>query len=48
MGQAKNTAGTDIAGQGAPLPIDDNVKVTVAQANDGDGVTVTLLVDDGK
>ena len=48
MAQAKNQSGTDISGMGAPIAISDYVKVTIAQANDGDGVTMTLYWDDGR
>ena len=48
MAQADNQAGADITGMGAPIAISDYVKVTIAQANDGDGVTMTLYWDDGR
>lgn len=47
LAQADNQAGVDITGMGAPIAIDDYVTVTIAQANNGDGVTATILWDDG-
>lgn len=46
MNQADNTSGADISGQGSPVAVDDYIKVTIAQANDGDGVTATILYED--
>jgi len=46
MHQAVNNANTAITGMGTPIAIDDYVKVTISQANDGDGVTATILYDD--
>lgn len=46
MAQAKNTAATDISGMGRPLKTACNLSVTIAQANDGDGVTATIMWDD--
>ena len=46
MNQADNTVGADITNQGSPVAIEDYVKVTIAQANDGDGVTATIIYDD--
>jgi hypothetical protein len=48
MAQAKNQAGADITGMGRPLRVGGNVSVTIAQANDGDGVTATIVWDDGR
>lgn len=47
MNQAKNTAGADITGMGSPVAIDDYVTLTIAQANNADGVTATIIYDDG-
>lgn len=46
MAQADNQAGADITNQGAPIAVADYVKVTIAQANNGDGVTATIVWDD--
>lgn len=46
MNQADNTVGTDITGMGSPIAIEDYVDVTIAQANDGDGVTVTIIYEE--
>lgn len=46
MAQADNQAGADITNQGAPIVVADYVKVTIAQANNGDGVTATIVWDD--
>lgn len=48
MAQADNQAGTDITNQGTPIPVMDYVKVTIAQVNNDDGVTVTIVWDDGR
>lgn len=46
MAQAQlNTDGTDITNQGTPIVVNDLVKVTIAEVNDDDGLTVTLLVE---
>jgi hypothetical protein len=46
MNQADNTAGTDITNQGSPVAVDDYVKVTIAQANNDDGVVAVILYED--
>jgi len=44
MAQAQNRAGAaDITNQGVPIVIADYIKVTIAQANSGDGVTATII-----
>jgi hypothetical protein len=43
MAQAQNQAGADITNQGKPIVINDRVKVTIAQANNDDGVTATIV-----
>jgi|SaaInl8_200m_RNA_FD_contig_31_801865_length_503_multi_3_in_0_out_0_1 hypothetical protein len=43
LAQAQNQAAADITNQGAPLAVSDYLKVTIAQANNGDGVTATIL-----
>lgn len=48
LAQAKNQAGADITGMGTRIAVADYVRVTIAQANDNDGVTATLVWDDGK
>jgi hypothetical protein len=40
-----NTSGAAITNQGSPVIVDDYISVTIAQANDADGVKVTLLVE---
>lgn len=46
MAQAQlNTTGADITNQGAPIVVNDLVKVTIAQVNNDDGLTVTLFVE---
>jgi hypothetical protein len=47
MQQAKNTAGTDISGMGREIYVSANLTLTIAQANNADGVTATILWDDG-
>jgi hypothetical protein len=46
MAQADNQAGTDITNQGAPIAVNDYLKVTIAQANNDDGVIATIVWDD--
>ena len=46
MAQADFVSGADITNQGAEIAVDDYVKVTIAQANDADGVVATLVWDD--
>lgn len=46
MAQAVNQSNVTITGMGQFIPIADYVRVTIAQANDGDGVTATILWDD--
>lgn len=48
MAQADNQAGTDITGMGAPIAVSDYLTVTIAQANDADGVVATIVWDDLK
>ena len=44
--QAKTTAGADATGFFDPLPLYlDQIKVTIAQANDGDSITVIAVVE---
>lgn len=45
MAQAVNQANATITGMGIPIAIDDYVVLTIAQANDADGVTATILWD---
>jgi hypothetical protein len=45
MGQAVDPSNSDITGMGVPIAINDRVVVTIAQANDNDGVTVTLVLE---
>jgi len=40
-----NTSGAAITNQGSPVIVDDYISVTIAQANDDDGVIVTLVVE---
>ena len=46
MAQAQTNAGASITNQGRAYVLDDQVKVTIAQANNGDGVNATLLYRD--
>lgn len=41
-----NQAGAAITNSGRPIKVSDTLKVTIAQANDGDGVTATIVFDD--
>lgn len=43
--QAQDENGDDLVGQGKPIIIADKIKVTIAQADNNDGVTVTILYD---
>ena len=45
VAQSQDQTGTDIIGQGSPILIQDYISVTIAQANDADGVTVTLVFE---
>jgi hypothetical protein len=42
MAQAQTTAAADITNQGTPIVVNDHLKATIAQANNDDGVTVTV------
>lgn len=44
--QAQDEDGTDFVGQGVPIIIADRIIVTIAQANNNDGVTATILYED--
>lgn len=49
MWQADDAAdGSDITNQGTPIVMDDRITVTIAQANNDDGVVATILYDDGR
>lgn len=48
MAQAKNQAAADITGMGRPIYVSANIVLTIAQADDGDGVTATIVWDDLK
>jgi hypothetical protein len=48
MNQADNTVGADITNQGTPVVVDDRIKVTIAQANNADGVTAVIVYEDGR
>ncbi len=43
--QAQDESGDDLFGAGMPIIVADKIIVTIAQANDDDGVVVTLLLD---
>ena len=48
MWQADDAAdATDITNHGAPVIVDDRIKVTIAQANNDDGVVATIVYEDG-
>lgn len=44
--QAQDTAGANIAGAYVPILVADRIRVTIAQANDGDGVEVSFYVQE--
>jgi hypothetical protein len=46
MAQADNQVGADISGMGTPIAVSDYLTVTIAQANDADGVVATIVWDD--
>jgi len=43
LAQAEDTAGASFSGQGMMVPVNDYLDVTISQANDGDGVTATIV-----
>ncbi len=43
--QAQDESGANLTGQGVPIIVAERIKVTLAQANDDDGVTVTILYE---
>jgi len=43
MAQAQTAAGAAITNQGAPIVVNDHLVVTIAQANDADGVKATIV-----
>lgn len=43
MAQADNQAGTDITNQGREIAVNDIVNVAIAQANNDDGIVVTIV-----
>jgi hypothetical protein len=45
MAQAENQAGADITNQGTPIVVNDYISVTIAQANDDDGVTAVIVYE---
>lgn len=45
---ADNEAGAGITNHGVPIRVADHLSVTIAQANDGDGVNATIVWDDGR
>lgn len=45
---AVNTANTAITDSGALIGVSDYIEATIAQANDADGVNVTVVYDDGR
>jgi len=47
MAQAQNQTAADITNQGNPIAVSDYIQVTIAQANDDDGVTATIVYDTG-
>jgi hypothetical protein len=48
LAQAVNQAAAAITGMGAPIGVSDYVNVTIAQANNGDGVVAVIVWDDGR
>lgn len=47
LAQAESTAGAAFTGQAMGIAVNDYVSVTIAQANDGDGVTATIVYVEG-
>lgn len=47
-GATVDATGTAITGGSTPVAVSDYVKVTIAQANNADGVTATIVWDDLK
>ena len=45
--ESHDTDGGELSGRSTPIAVTDTVQVTIAQANDGDGVIVTIIYDDG-
>lgn len=45
MAQACNQAAATITNQGAPIVVKDYLKVTIAQANNDDGVVATIVYE---
>jgi len=45
MAQAVDAEGADITNQGAPVVVNDYISVTIDEANEGDGVTVTIVYE---
>jgi len=43
--QAQDETGTDLFGTGMPIIVADKIIATIAQANDDDGVIVTLIYE---
>lgn len=48
MYQAENSSGAAITNQGRPIRVSGHLKGVIAQANDADGVTITVVWDDGR
>jgi hypothetical protein len=46
MAQAVNQSNTAITGMGQEIAVNDYIKVTIAQANNSDGVVATIVWDD--
>lgn len=46
LAAGRNQAGAAITDSGRPIKVSDTLKVTIAQANDGDGVVATIVFDD--
>lgn len=46
MWQAVNNSNATITNQGSSVAVDDQIKVTIAQANNSDGVIATIVYED--
>lgn len=47
LAQAEDTAGATFTGAGVGVPVDDYISLTIAQANNGDGMTATIYYVEG-
>lgn len=47
LAQAEDTAGATFTGAGVGVPVCDHISVTIAQANNSDGMTATIYYVEG-